>query len=151
MLKEYVSLLFKKFTNSRANNSRILRNKKVKFSGYCFYMNTNIQGDSQICINVPLNVFATDNPRNKFILNSTVYRANQLWHYTLMQKTVLHYNLLRNKIKTWRSDRCQCQVCSRFLANIVYFQLDCCFLVDTWQNCAIVKFKWSKCNFSVKQ
>ena len=27
---------------SRANNSRILRIKNAKFSGYCFYMNTNI-------------------------------------------------------------------------------------------------------------
>ena len=26
-----------------------------------------------------LNVFAIDNPRNKFMLNSTVYRTNQLW------------------------------------------------------------------------
>ena len=40
--------------NSRANNSRILRIKNAKFSGYCFYMNTNIQGDFQICIRLPL-------------------------------------------------------------------------------------------------
>ena len=26
-----------------------------------------------------LNVFVTDNPRKKFMLISTVYRANQLW------------------------------------------------------------------------
>ena len=40
MLK--ISLLFKKFTKSRANNSRTLRIKNAKFSGYCFYMNTNV-------------------------------------------------------------------------------------------------------------
>ena len=34
MLK--ISLLFKKFTKFTANNSRILRIKNVKFSGYCF-------------------------------------------------------------------------------------------------------------------
>ena len=28
--------------------------KNVKFPGYCFYMNTNILGDFQICIIVPL-------------------------------------------------------------------------------------------------
>ena len=39
MLK--ITLLFKKST-SRANNSRILRIKNPTFSGYCFYMNTNI-------------------------------------------------------------------------------------------------------------
>ena len=25
------------------------------------------------------NVFVTDNPRNKYLLNATFYRANQLW------------------------------------------------------------------------
>ena len=41
---------------SRVNNSRILRIKNAKFSEYCFYMNTNIQGDFQICISLPLKV-----------------------------------------------------------------------------------------------
>ena len=52
MLK--ASLLFKKFTNSPANGSIILRIKNAKLSGYCFYMNTNLEGDFQICISVPL-------------------------------------------------------------------------------------------------
>ena len=39
---------------SRANNSIILRIKSAKFSGHCFYMNTNINRDFQVCINVPL-------------------------------------------------------------------------------------------------
>ena len=39
---------------SRANNSRIHRVKNVEFLGYCFYMNTNIESDFQICIRVPL-------------------------------------------------------------------------------------------------
>ena len=29
----------------------------MEFSGYCFYINTNIYGDFQICISVPLPVF----------------------------------------------------------------------------------------------
>ena len=41
-------------SNSRANNSRILRIKNAKFSGCCFYMNAKIQEDFQICISVPL-------------------------------------------------------------------------------------------------
>ena len=48
-----ISLLFKKST-SRANNWRILRIKNAKFEGYCFYTNTNIQGNFQICISVSL-------------------------------------------------------------------------------------------------
>ena len=39
---------------SPANNSRILGIKNAKFSGYCFYMSTNIEGYFQICISVPL-------------------------------------------------------------------------------------------------
>ena len=33
----------------------------MKLSGYCFYMNTNIQGDSQIYISVPLNLASVIN------------------------------------------------------------------------------------------
>ena len=46
-------LLFKKKT-LRANNSIILTIKNANFSRYYFYMNTNILGDFQICITVPL-------------------------------------------------------------------------------------------------
>ena len=49
-----ISLLFNKFTNFTANNSIILRIRNAKFSGYCFYMNTNIKRDFQICFSVPL-------------------------------------------------------------------------------------------------
>ena len=52
MLK--ISLLFKKYITSWVNNSNILKTKSAKFSGYCFYLNTNIQRDFQICISVPL-------------------------------------------------------------------------------------------------
>ena len=45
-----ISLLFKKFTNF----SRILSINNAKFSGYYFYINTNIQVDFQICVRVPL-------------------------------------------------------------------------------------------------
>ena len=76
MLK--ISPLFKKFTNLRANNSTIPRIKNAKFSGHCFYMNTNIQEDFQICISVPLKTkiihyhnftefsFETDDPNEKY-------------------------------------------------------------------------------------
>ena len=40
----------------RTNNSRIPRIKTAKFSWYCFYMNTNIWGDFQICVRVSLTV-----------------------------------------------------------------------------------------------
>ena len=38
----------------RINNSKTLGIKNTKFSGYYFYMNTNIYGDFQICVSVPL-------------------------------------------------------------------------------------------------
>ena len=52
MLKR--GLLSKKIQTSLANNSRIFRIKNVKYSGYYFYMNTNISRGFQICISVPL-------------------------------------------------------------------------------------------------
>ena len=40
------------FQNLLVNNSRILRIKNVKFLEYCFYKNTNILGEFEICISV---------------------------------------------------------------------------------------------------
>ena len=40
MLK--ISLIFKNLQNSGTNNSRILRIKNVKSTGYCFYMKITI-------------------------------------------------------------------------------------------------------------
>ena len=54
MLK--ISIYFlRNLQDSQINNSRIRKIKNVKFSGYCFYMYTNIYRDFQICISVPLN------------------------------------------------------------------------------------------------
>ena len=39
------------------NNSRTSNSKNAKFSGYYFYVNTDIEGDFQICISVPLNTY----------------------------------------------------------------------------------------------
>ena len=58
MLK--ISLLYKKFKTSEANNSIILRIKNAKFWRYCFYVyeykHTNIWEDFQIWISAPLNL-----------------------------------------------------------------------------------------------
>ena len=65
MLK--ISLRFKKFTNffyKRVNNSRILSIKNAKSSVYCFYINTNIYGDVQICISVPLRLKKVEVPED---------------------------------------------------------------------------------------
>ena len=54
---EYVKTLnafLRNLQTLQANNSRILRIKNAKFSGYCFYMNTKIKEDFQICIGVTL-------------------------------------------------------------------------------------------------
>ena len=54
MLK--TSLLFKKKQTLRVKKSRIPGAKNTKFSEYYFYLNTNIYGDFQICISVPLTI-----------------------------------------------------------------------------------------------
>ena len=51
MLK--VAYFLRKIQTLRVNNSRILRIKNTKFSGYYFNTNTNVQGDFQFCISVP--------------------------------------------------------------------------------------------------
>ena len=43
------------FQTLRVSNSRALRIKNAKFTGDCFYMNTNMHGDFQTCVSVPLN------------------------------------------------------------------------------------------------
>ena len=49
-----LAYFLRNFKTSRVNNSRILRIKNAKFSGYYFYMNANISWDFQICICVPV-------------------------------------------------------------------------------------------------
>ena len=53
-IRKKVAYFLRKIQTSGANNSRILRIQNAEFSGYYFYMNTNIWRDFQICISVPL-------------------------------------------------------------------------------------------------
>ena len=92
MLK--ISLLFNKFTNFTANNSIILRIRNAKFSGYCFYPNTNIKRDFQICFSVPLGlarVKALDQNLPEFIKTELV-SSN-------LSRTVKFFNLQRGGAK----------------------------------------------------
>ena len=49
-----LACFLKNLQTSRANNSRIVRIHNAKFWEYCFYMNSNMKRDFQICISVPL-------------------------------------------------------------------------------------------------
>ena len=92
MLK--ISLLFNKFTNFTANNSIILRIRNAKFSGYYFYMNTNIKRDFQICFSVPLGlarVKALDQNLPEFIKTEPVSSK--------LSRTVKFFNLQRGGAK----------------------------------------------------
>ena len=53
-ISEKLANLLRNLQTSRANNSRIHKISTPKFPGYCFYINTNIYEDFQICISVPL-------------------------------------------------------------------------------------------------
>ena len=44
----------------------------MEFSGYCFYIDTNIYGDFQICISVPLSSF------NSIIVQMSEKRVHQI-------------------------------------------------------------------------
>ena len=65
--------------------------------------------------------FATDVPRNSCMLNSVVYSANQL-KQTLPSdlKNSCSVELFKKVLKNWRSTRCSCQICSRFIADVGY-------------------------------
>ena len=68
-IREQLVYFLRNLQTSRAINARILRIKNVKFSGYCFYMNTNILKDFQICISVPLRKVDFLNVTYKFASN----------------------------------------------------------------------------------
>ena len=101
--------------------------------------------------NTIIYVFSTDNTRNKFMLNSTVSRANHLQQTLPSEvKDCSSLQLFKNQIKIWHYDRHQCQICSGYLTNVGYFQHYLCSVVDMWQNCAPAKCKQHKCHFAVK-
>ena len=69
------------------------------------------------------NVVVTDNLRNKYLLNSSAYRANQIWQTLPSEiKDCSALRLFTDKIKTRRCDRCQCHICTRYVTNVSYFQ-----------------------------
>ena len=53
MLKK-IAYFLRNLQTSPTDNSTILGIKDAKFSGYCFYINTNIGRDFKICTSVPL-------------------------------------------------------------------------------------------------
>ena len=72
---------------SRANNSTILRIKNTKFSGYCFYISTNIYGDFRIWISVPLSYqekLCNSSNIWQIIYNNLTYL---IWFFSVSLKT----------------------------------------------------------------
>ena len=131
MLK--ISLRFKKFTNFTGYNSRILRIKNAKFSGYCFYINTNMLGDFQICIRVPLKIFFWE----------TTHRS--LLHKCHVEK-ILVFKTRRNKGKNcgiWLCNRCFIAQWSHFNT---YFNTILLIKVRTnrFYNNYVIRFQWAK-------
>ena len=55
---------------SRLYNLRIPRIKNANLSGYHLHINTNIQGDFQICISVPL--------KEKVVVNQSISRITHI-------------------------------------------------------------------------
>ena len=49
-----LAYVLRNLQTSQVYNSRSLKIKNANFSAYCFYMSTNIKGDFQICVSVPL-------------------------------------------------------------------------------------------------
>ena len=69
-----------------------------------------------------VDVFATDNTGNQYLLNFSIYQATQLRQ--TISSTIKEWaslQLFKDKIKAWSCDRCQCQICSWYIANVGYF------------------------------
>ena len=65
--------------------------------------------------------FDTDVPRNNCMLNSVVYRANQLWETLPFDlKNSCSLELFKKGLKNWRCTRFPCQIWSRFIADVEY-------------------------------
>ena len=88
----------------QVNISRIPRNKNAKFSGYYFYMNTNILGDFQICIGVPFKAHARalDINQNKWrdiLPCCTQSTAFTFFATKIPEDEVITYNTLKIEMK----------------------------------------------------
>ena len=68
-----------------------------------------------------VHAFATDLPRNNSMLNSVVYRVNQLWETLSFDlKNSCSLEVFKKGLKNWLCIRCPCQICSRFIADVGY-------------------------------
>ena len=68
-----------------------------------------------------VHAFPTDVPRNNSMLNSVVYRVNQLWETLPFDlKNSCSLKVFKRGLKNWRCTRCPCQICSRFIADVGY-------------------------------
>ena len=93
-----------------------------------------------------INIFATNNPRNKLKLDPSVYWADQWWQTLPFEiKDFPSLQLFKSKIKTWCCGRFQCQICSRYLANV-----QCALLTLQLLLLLLLQCKWPKCHFAVK-
>ena len=67
--------------------------------------------------------FATDVPKNNYLLNHIVYRENQLWEtLTFEFKNSRLLEVFKDGLKNWRCTKFPCHICSRFLACVGYIQ-----------------------------
>ena len=87
------------------------KNKKLSTLHKQFINYSIFDGSSLLCQNYcnirNLNVFATDNLRNRFLLNSAIYRTYQIWQTLPFKlKYCPSLNLFETKIINWGCDRC---------------------------------------------
>ena len=73
---EKVTYFSRKIQVFWVNNSRILRIKNAKLSGYSFHMNPNIQWNFQICIIVPLNFSGKAKYNEEMSNNESLWREH---------------------------------------------------------------------------
>ena len=120
----------------RVYNSRILKNKNAKFSGYYFCMNKNIKGHFQICISVPLMQTLNVNDFYQVRVNSWNLGFTQTWENNPKSPWVKEKcdSFVLRRSDPWMIWRCH--GISRFYC--LYFYLESTVRKDTWMRTASV-------------
>ena len=73
----------------RVNNSRILRTKNAKFSEHYFYLNTNMYGNFQICISVPLRKVLINFAEKETLTQVLSFKLCEIFKNTFFYRTPL--------------------------------------------------------------
>ena len=123
---EKVAYFSRKIQVFWVNNSRILRIKNAKLSGYSFHMNPNIQWNFQICIIVPLNFSGKAKYNEEMSNNESLWRehlrkisyAKCLFSYSFSFWPTIFFFFTQYLERLWKKTHCSSKVTIKSNCNL---------------------------------